>query len=171
MSKRHIAPLVSGCVCLRLLEAADLPMTLAWRNQDHIRSWFLYSDVIAPEQHRRWYEQYQEKDDDFVFIIHETESLKRPVGQVSLYNIDWVGRRGEFGRLLIGDAAASGLGIAATATRLLVTEAMTSWGLSEIHLEVLQANAPALAIYRGCGFVETAQNGATIEMRLQATGG
>ena len=54
MPKRIIAPLVNGRVRLRLLEEADLPMTLAWRNQDHIRKWFFHSDVITPEQHRRW---------------------------------------------------------------------------------------------------------------------
>lgn len=156
---------------LRLLEEADLPMTLAWRNQDHIRKWFFYSDLIAPDQHRRWYERYRDRDDDFMFVIEETETLNRPVGQAALYNVDWVRRRGEFGRLLIGDAAASGMGIAAAATRLLVDDAVTAWGLTEVRLEVLQANAPALAIYRGCGFLETGRKGDTIEMRVQATGG
>ena len=55
-------------------------MTLAWRNQDHIRRWFLTSDLISPEQHRAWFEQYQDRDDDFVFVIEETETLKpRPI--------------------------------------------------------------------------------------------
>lgn len=171
MPKRHIAPLVHGRVRLRLLEEADLPMTLAWRNQDHIRRWFFYSDVITPDQHRRWYERYRDRDDDFVFVIEETEALKRPVGQAALYNIDWAGKRAEFGRLLIGDAAARGMGLAATATRLLVDEAMAAWGLAEVCLEVLQTNTPALAIYRGCGFIETERKGGTIEMRVRATGG
>lgn len=168
MAKRYIAPLVGGRVRLRLLDEADLPMTLAWRNQDHIRKWFFYSHVITPDQHRRWFEQYRHRDDDFVFVIEEHDTLMRPVGQVSLYNIDWAGRRGEFGRLLIGDPAAAGLGIAAAATRLLVDEALSAWGLAEVGLEVLQSNAPALAIYRRYGFIETGRQGDTIAMRARA---
>ena len=169
MPKRHIAPLVSGPVRLRLLEEADLPLTLAWRNQDHIRKWFFYSDVITPDQHRHWFEQYRHRDDDFVFVIEDLDTLKRPVGQASLYHIDWDGRRGEFGRLLIGDPAAVGLGIAAAATRLLLGEAFSSWGLAQLDLEVLQSNAPALAIYRRYGFIETGRKGDTIAIRVRTT--
>src|SRR6187549_2663337 len=98
MPKRTITPLENGRVRLRLLEESDLPATLAWRNQDHIRKWFFHSDVIAPDQHRAWWDRYLQKDDDFVFVIEETESLKRPVGQVALYNIDWENGTAEYGR-------------------------------------------------------------------------
>ena len=141
MAKRHVAPLVRGRVRLRLLEEGDLPMTLAWRNQDHIRQWFFHSDLITPEEHRRWFEQYRDRDDDFVFVIEETETLKRPVGQVALYHVDWVARRAEFGRLMIGDAEATGLGLARLATRRLVGEALGHWRLRD-------GPVPALA---GCG--------------------
>jgi hypothetical protein len=81
-------------------------MTLAWRNQDHIRTWFFHSDVITPEQHRRWFDAYRGRDDDFVFVIEETEELRRPVGQVALYYIDWEPGTAEYGRLMIGDTDA-----------------------------------------------------------------
>ncbi|MFA5908703.1 MAG: GNAT family N-acetyltransferase [Vicinamibacterales bacterium] len=165
MSKRHIEPLVHGRVRLRLLEEADLAMTLAWRNQDHIRKWFFDSDVITPEQHRAWWERYRTRDDDFVFMIEETDTLRRPVGQVALYNIDWSAGRGEFGRLMIGDADAKGVGLARSATSRLVDEALGSWGLSEVYLEVFEANAAALRVYADCGFQETARRDGTIAMR------
>jgi len=50
-------------------------MTRAWRNQDHIRKWFFHSDPITTEQHLAWWQRYQDRDDDFVFIIEETETL------------------------------------------------------------------------------------------------
>jgi RimJ/RimL family protein N-acetyltransferase len=155
MAKRRVAPIVSGRVALRLLAQDDLPMTLAWRNQDHIRKWFFNSDVIQPAQHRAWFERYQQRDDDFVFVIEETQTLNRAVGQVALYNIDWTARRAEFGRLLIGDADARGLGLAQLATDALAGEALTRWGLDEVHLECIATNLPALAVYRACGFHET----------------
>lgn len=167
MHKRHIAPLVNGRVRLRLLEEADLPMTLAWRNQDHIRQWFFHSDVITEDQHRSWYAKYKDRDNDFVFVIEETETLNRPVGQVSLYDIDWAAGRGEFGRLMIGAAEARGLGLARLATARLVDEALTAWGLREVHLECIDTNLPALAVYRACGFRRIPGTGSAIRMNRQ----
>jgi RimJ/RimL family protein N-acetyltransferase len=170
MSKRPIAPLVNGRVRLRLLEEADLPMTLAWRNQDHIRTWFFSSDLISPEQHRAWFQQYKDRDDDFVFVIEETETLKRPVGQSSLYHIDWAADHAEFGRLMIGDGEARGLGLARLATERLVDEAQR-WGLRELTLEVLESNQRAVAVYVACGFgIVTRRPDGVLVMQTSSSG-
>ena len=132
MAKRPIEPLVNGRVRLRLLEEADLPLTLGWRNRDENRRWFFSTAEISPDQHRGWFEKYRERDDDFVFVIEEIDVFKRPVGQLSLYDIDWTTGRAEFGRLLMGDPEARGLGLAQLATALLVDEALERWGLREI---------------------------------------
>src|SRR5262245_14531558 len=79
MGKRHLAPIIGQHVRLRLLTEADLPMTLAWRNQAHIRKWFVHSDVIVWEQHQLWCTRYFARDNDFIFIIEETRQLRRPV--------------------------------------------------------------------------------------------
>ena len=170
MPKPHIEPLLSGRIRVRLLEEANLPMTLAWRNQDHIRQWFLHSDVITLEQHAAWFRGYRDRDDDFVFVIEETESLKRPVGQVALYRVDGAAGRAEFGRLLIGDPEASGRGLAREATACLVAEGFSRWGLREIYLEVKGDNAPAIAVYERCGFRKTShENGITLMSAVQAS--
>jgi len=152
LAKPQIGPLTSGRVRLRLLEEADLPMTLAWRNQDHIRKWFVHSDVINPDQHRRWYEGYRERDDDFVFVIEEVETLHRPIGQASVYRIDRSAKRAEFGRLMIGDPMAAGRGLARKATALLLAESTKEWGLERISLVVRPCNQAAIGLYQKCGF-------------------
>ena len=164
MPKPPIIPLEHGRVRLRLLQEADLPMTRDWRNQDHIRRWFLRSDIITPEQHERWWQAYRDRDDDFVFVIEETETLLRPVGQVSIYNIDRTAGRAEFGRLMIGERDANGLGLARLATAALVESALTTWGLREIYLECLEDNRAALAVYDACGFLETGRSGGLVHM-------
>lgn len=165
MPKRRIEPLVNGRIRLRLLEEADLPMTLAWRNQDHIRRWFLHSDAITPEQHAAWYAVYKDRDDDFVFVIEETSTLGRPVGQVALYRVDWTLGKAEFGRLMIGERAAEGRGLATVATTRLLDEAFGAWGLHDVSLEVLLENVSARAVYATCGFVETATRPGSVTMR------
>jgi diamine N-acetyltransferase len=152
VSKRRVLPLVSGRIRLRLLQESDLLQTLAWRNQEGVRRWFFYSERITPGQHSNWYAEYVERDDDFVFIIEEIERLNKPVGQVALYHVDWAAGRAEFGRLMIGEQAARGQGLARVATTLLVDTALSSWGLREVYLEVYTDNQPALAIYDACGF-------------------
>ena len=164
MGKRRIPPLVGERVSLRLLGEADLPSTLAWRNQDHIRRWFVHSDVITPEQHRRWFENYRERDDDFVFLIEETRDLRQPVGQVSLYRIDWAQHRAEYGRLMIGVPEAAGRGLAGEATRLLIDHAASALGIREIELEVFSDNAAAIAIYTACGFRPREHRGSLVHM-------
>jgi RimJ/RimL family protein N-acetyltransferase len=166
MPKAAIAPIEADRLRLRLLTEADLPLTLQWRNQDHIRRWFIYSDIITPQQHWAWFELYHQRDDDFVFIIEEKQYLQRPVGQVSLYNIAWAEKRAEFGRLLIGDSEAQGQGLARRATQLLLTTAFNQLGLNDIYLEVFKDNASAVAIYRKCGFQPMGERDGLISMSL-----
>ena len=92
-----------------------------------------------------------------MFVIEETETLKRPVGQVALYNIDWEAGRAEFGRLMIGDNEMRGKGVARLATEQLLCAALGAWGLAEVYLEVLSANTRAQRIYKVCGFTETSR--------------
>lgn len=164
MAKRTIPPLAGDRVRLRLLEDADLPRTLAWRNQEHIRRWFVHADAITREQHRQWFEGYRERDDDFVFVIEETRHLGKPVGQVSLYRIDWGRHRAELGRLLIGEVDATRRGLAREATALLIAYATDTWGIREIELEVFADNAPAIALYSASGFRVQEHRGPLLHM-------
>ena len=171
MVKRYIPPIENERVRLRLLEESDLPLTLAWRNQDHIRKWFIHSDIILPEQHRAWFAKYQERDDDFIFVIEELEILRRPVGQVSLHNISWSQQRAEFGRLMIGDPEARGKGLGKQATQLLLAMAFNQFHLNEVYLTVFEENAPAVAIYQQCGFQPNGRSNDLLKMCLFNTAG
>lgn len=157
MSKRVISPFTLGPVRLRLLQESDLQLTLRWRNQEHIRRWFFHSEELTPEQHWRWYEQYRDRDDDFVFIIEELQAASRPVGQVAIYHIDWVKQEAEFGRLMIGEASAAGKGLAYWATRAAVQIAFDILDLQLLYLEVFRQNQRAIHIYEKAGFVTESQ--------------
>jgi diamine N-acetyltransferase len=162
--KRNVPPLMGDRVTLRLLEEADLPLTRSWRNRYEIRRWFFRSDVVSAEAHASWFRSYTERDDDFVFVIEETSELRRPVGQVSLYNVDWERRRGEYGRLMVGDSEARGRGLARSATETLLDWALGPLGLDEVHLDVYEDNAPAVAVYEACGFVQARRENRVLRM-------
>jgi diamine N-acetyltransferase len=162
--KRLLPPIVDANVTLRLLEERDLSMTREWRNRDEVRKWFLTSTIISPQQHAAWFAQYRDRDDDFVFVIEETALLCRPVGQASIYAIDWQQRRAKFGRLLIGDPDARGKGLARRAVTALIGESFDKLGLEELRLEVLKDNARAIALYEQCGFTFDGEAGQEIRM-------
>jgi diamine N-acetyltransferase len=164
MPKQVIHPIEKGRIRLRLLEGSDLPMTLRWRNQDHIRKWFVHPEVISPQQHQEWFECYLERDNDYVFIIEETRDFLKSVGQISLYNIEWNHKRAEYGRLMIGEPDAEHKGIAKDASSLLLYYAFRGLGLDRVELEVFSNNQPAIAIYRACGFSEVSDSNGIMKM-------
>ena len=88
----------------------------------------------------------------------------RPVGQIALTH-RLAGRPGRVRRLMIGEGAAAGRGLAKAATRLLVDQALDRLGLAEVYLEVRADNAPAIAIYRACGFEVTSEGGDVVHMK------
>lgn len=157
MSKRRLPVIKGRRIILRLLEENDLPLTLSWRNRDEIRKWFLNTTIIAADGHYAWFERYQELDNDFIFIILAKEMDNIPVGQISLYDINWNAGTAEFGRLMIGEPLAARKGFAKEATELLLEFGFNALGLQKIVLEVKNENEPAIAIYQALGFTETSR--------------
>lgn len=170
MTKLSVPPIEEGRIRLRLLEESDLAMTLFWRNQDDIRKWFLSSEMISLTHHYEWYREYLERDNDYVFVIEELRDLRRAVGQVSIYGIDYVDKKAEYGRLMIGDPEARRKGIAKEATKLILRYCLNELGIEKVKLEVLPSNEPAIGIYRGCGFEEISEVEGRKEMLLLRKG-
>lgn len=168
MTKRHIAPVENEAVVLRLLEESDLLLTLSWRNQDNIRRWFFTTEEIPFEKHQAWFNRYRTLDTDFVFIILAKALNLKPIGQISLYAIDWQSLIGEYGRLMIGEPQARGKGLAKSASLLLLQIGFDILGLREIVLEVKQDNLPAVSIYRSIGFEGTSTENGVIKMTMRA---
>jgi RimJ/RimL family protein N-acetyltransferase len=166
MLKQHIEPIIGKKIKLRLLKRSDLMTTLHWRNQDHIRKWFVFSDLITKNNHFRWFELYQKKDNDFVFIIEEIQKLKRPIGQVSLYNVNWKEKTAEFGRLMIGDKEANGIGLGKEASLLAVKVAKMRLGIKMLYLETFSDNIAAMKIYLDIGFSVVRKTPEMIHMEL-----
>jgi diamine N-acetyltransferase len=161
--KRPLAPIGAGRVRLRLIEAADLPTTLAWRNRDEVRVWFKTSVLLTPEQHQGWFERYRERDDDFLFVV---EAEGQPVGQVSVYGIDWQSGQAEVGRFLAAPQA-SGQGYMRDACAALFAFCRDGFGLRYLFLEVLADNARAIELYRHQGFIEEQRYDGLVRMGLR----
>ena len=158
--KRAVKPFGNATVQLRLLTSADLELTLGWRNRDDARIWFKNSGILTLDKHRAWFEQYAERDDDFIFVV---EADRKPVGQASVYRVDWRGGTAEVGRFLAAPEA-RGRGYIGQACAELVRFCAASLGLNSIYLEVKENNERAIRIYRRNGFEETNRSEGIIEM-------
>ncbi len=166
MPKRPVSPLLGRSVRLRLLEHADLPMTLRWRNDEAIRQWFFNSDLISGTLHQQWFDGYRERDDDFVFVIEDTAMANHPVGQASVYRVDWDRKSAEFGRLMIGDPAARGRGLARDAVNVLTEFSFDGLGLTDLSLQLKEANTVAAAVYESCGYYVVDRSDGIVTMAL-----
>jgi len=152
-------------VILRALQSVDLQMTMDWRNQDSIRKAFIDSSVITRQRHQNWWKQYQQRRNDFVFIV-EGKRDSRPIGQLSLYDLDLEKRTAEFGRFMIGEPDAGSKGYAQEAIDVLLSWAFNQFDLEYVYLRVRSDNAAAIRIYNKCGFTAVKTNDSITDMRL-----
>jgi len=98
-------------------------------------------------------------------LLNESHQI---IGQISLYNIDWINLRAEFGRLMIGQIEAQGKGYADEATSMLLNYAASKLGIKEIFLEVFCDNLKAIKIYKKHGFKTTKIDNGICSMVLRS---
>lgn len=143
-------------------------MTRNWRNKDRVRTRFIFTDKLEPESHQKWFADYRKRSNDYLYVIEELQKLKKPVGQISIYNIDADTKSAEYGRVMIGEEEALGLGIAAEASRMLIEHFKKNFGIETFHLEVKADNENAYRMYEKLGFERVEQSGDLVSMVLDA---
>lgn len=160
-------PIEGTNIRLRLLEGSDIELTRTWRNQDHIRKWFVYSEIITEWQQASWFEKYQTLGDDYVYVVEQrTENGWKPVGQISVYAIDHNKKSAEYGRILVGDGAAGGKGLFFEASTLMLDYWKTNHQITNFFLEVKSDNDRAIRLYERIGFVREGEKDGYLAMRL-----
>lgn len=131
------------------IEKKDIEMIRLWRNIESYQKTFIHTSLISHEAQLSWYESYKKDIHDRMFMI---KMNNRPVGVISLYNIDYKKGEAEFGRLLIGDLSYRGQNIGFKATRALCEYGFSKLGLQTIKLEVFKDNVHAIKVYEKTGF-------------------
>lgn len=130
---------------LRLVSASDddRENLRIWKNSH--RTSFFYQEIIQPEQQLKWFERYQSRADDYMFMVEEDG---HPIGcmafrvedeeAVDLYNII----RGEDGGRKISMR---------NAMHVMLTYIRGKFPDRQIKCDVLKDN-PAVKWYQKCGF-------------------
>lgn len=141
-------------------------MTRQWRNKDRVRLRFIFTDKLDADSHQLWFAEYRKRSNDYLYVIEELQTLKKPVGQISIYNIDQESKSAEYGRVMIGEEDALRLGIASEASKMLIDHFRRNFGVDTFHLAVKADNDNAYKLYESLGFKRVEQNGNLISMEL-----
>lgn len=121
-------------VSLRPLAVDDAALTLAWRRSDRAR--LLNAGAGSVEAQAAWIARRPADELNFIIEINgpTPDAPGRPIGMLSLVQIDLDVGSAEAGRFLIGDAAAArGVPAAAEAIAILYRLAFDALGLQRLH--------------------------------------
>lgn len=132
----------------------DTENIVKWRNNERVRSHFIYREKFTPEGHEQWIDTMVETGKVVQFIICAKEGM-HPVGSVFFRDIDYVKKEAEYG-IFIGEDDAVGKGYGSEAARLAVQYAFEKMELKRLVLRVFTDNEPAINSYKAAGFVRKA---------------
>jgi RimJ/RimL family protein N-acetyltransferase len=128
------------------LAAEYADVTFRWRQGARARLLNRGADTV--DRQRAWIDARPDTERNYVIALKDG----RPVGMVSLVDIDRTARKAEPARFLIGDeAAARGVPVAAEALLLLYCHAFDTLGLHRLYGIVVSANQPMMKFHEYSG--------------------
>ena len=147
-----IVNIVGDTVALGPLRRDLVPLITRWTNDLAARR-----NIGAPlpqtlEARIARYERDALGTDGVDFAVYERATW-RPIGTVSLFQLDYRTGSADFG-ILIGEADARGQGYGTEATRLTLDYAFTALGLRNVGLTVAEWNVAGQRAYAKAGFKE-----------------
>lgn len=127
------------------------------RNREENRKWFANTEIISSEMQSIWYQNYLNKEGNYMFAAFHTNHPEMFIGAVSIYDICQEEKQAEFGRIIVDKTKIlmNGIGyqIAVCACKI----GFHHINLEKLHLEVFSDNIPAIKTYEKIGFNEKHQ--------------
>ncbi len=131
---------------LRSLVRKDLEFARRLRNEN--RQYFFDNTYISRQDQIKWFENYQNKTDDYMFIL---EDRRIRVGMGAIYNIDYKQKTAEIGRFAI-DASFRERGYGKLLFEKIERISRVELGVEKLNLEVFEDNLRAFRLYESAGF-------------------
>lgn len=139
-------------VSLRLLEPADSPRLLAWRNSPEVAAYMYTDHRISQAEHDRWFAAVRAAEDRRYWIILMEGA---PVGLANLARIDPAARRCEWAYYL-GEASTRGRGLGSRIEYIVLRHVFETLGLNKLCCEVLLDNEGVWKLHETFGFLREA---------------
>jgi RimJ/RimL family protein N-acetyltransferase len=141
-----------GGIRLCPLAVEDIEKMRLLRNKN--KKCFVYSKEISAEKQKKWYTEYLNKKNDYMFSVFADGAW---TGAVSIYDVDATNGTAEFGRLMIDRTAADRGGLGYEATVCACRIAFRCLCMRKIRLEVYADNEPAKKTYLKAGFTSVGE--------------
>jgi RimJ/RimL family protein N-acetyltransferase len=149
-----------GNIYLRPLTLSDTDLIVKWRNTDSVRKNLFSQELITPESHKKYYNEYIETHKCHQFILEQIVyengniySFSVPVGTVYLKNIDHLNSKALIG-VFIGEGVDRGKGFGKEAVQLILQYGFLQLGLNKVYLQVIYNNEKMIGICEEIGFVK-----------------
>lgn len=141
----HVITATIGKVKLLPISPNDLEFVRKIRNQT--RQYFLDSSIISKTAHQKWFEKYQQVDNDYMYILTANGTK---IGTAAIYNIDYPKKTAEVGRFAV-DPKFKNKGFGKLLLRK-IEDIGCRLNLKKLYLEVLETNQVAINLYRKFDF-------------------
>lgn len=134
---------------LRPIQNSDTDYILQWRNEERVRSHFIFRDTLTTEMHMNWLNNNVYTGKAIQYIIEDAYK-NVPIGTIYIRDINLRDESGEFG-IFIGDNEYAAKGYGTLATKVFIPFCFTL-GFHRIFLRVFKDNTLAQNVYRKAGF-------------------
>ena len=140
---------------LRAPEREDLPLFAAWLNDPEVTAYLSLYLPLSITDEEDWFEAMRKgpkEEHPLTIEIREAEGDWRPIGNCSIFGIDWKNRSGEIG-IFIGAKQVWDRGYGTRVMRMLLKHGFDTLNLHRLFLRVYEPNRRGVRSYEKAGFV------------------
>jgi RimJ/RimL family protein N-acetyltransferase len=140
-----------------------LKKMVEWRNKPRVYESFFSKAPTSVEQQLEWINTHSDvrSEKNFIILLEEVVDLGIPpavgtiryLGAISLYDIDYINKRAEFGRFYIGENDCLGKGYGKETLRVLLDYGFNVLNLNKIYADVFSTNYKIIELYKEFKFV------------------
>lgn len=149
----HSRPLAISLLTISRLDCDDLRQ---WKNANRFS--FFFQELITPEQQELWFNQYELRQDDVMFMVVESKE------RIGCMGYRMIGSAADIYNVIRNPARSRGSGGMSRGLKLLCSY-LRSLGIRNIRLKVLASN-PAKNWYVQNGFQQCASYPDHVELKL-----
>ena len=147
--KPRVVFLTGKITNLRPVLKEEIPLVTKWINDPEVRQFLHVTFPRTEREEEEWYNKIGANDENLTLCI-ETKDGK-PIGIMSIHNIDWVHRHGITGAL-IGEKEYWGKGYGTDAKMHLLDHAFNTMNLNRIGSNAFEWNERSIRYSLRCGY-------------------
>ncbi|MBT3669606.1 MAG: GNAT family N-acetyltransferase [Chloroflexi bacterium] len=140
---------------LRAPEREFIPLFFDWINDPEVRHGLTIFKPMSIAGEEIWFEKMlklPEHEQPFTIEVKDENGKYLPIGNIGLFDIDWIARKSEFG-IMIGRKDHWDQGLGTDTIKLFLEYCFNTLNLNCVRLSVYSYNTRAQHVYENIGFV------------------